>query len=621
MRNTRHPRNAEARAGERGAALITMLLVATLVLAAGGALIVSTATTATNAIDATAEKQAYYAAEAGLQMAMNALRSNMQHDAAVAAGTTMSFRTAVTPDSSNGAGRNGGNNTMCGSADANSSRCRLAGWLPYANPADASSTVTNGTVGFRVSVYDPNNSQNVTFSTSGTFTAQGGLPIFTRIDDGGTTLVVGLLPFNNLDYVRIHYVGRPSTTLNNAIPSANTDFGSFQITKVGLGAVLPLNLFLGTFKLTVNQTGPWAATATYTGRMNTPAALSCPGEFFHFNFDKTTLTADGTSYTQTALDAARQFLLPCAAGAGITTTQVQGSVTAPQPKLLVIRSIGFGPKWAQKRLELTVNRSNLAFEAPATVTLRGADDCTPMTFDSGNSNAKGYSGSDNCVATDPTCTPDPPRPAFAVTACDENDAEAGISKPGTVAPDPKIGILDNGTAPGATFTTAPVDTPDFLKTADKARAYLNDLEAAARSEGRYFTGPRSVTTADGTPGSPNITFVNGDCTLDSGVGGLVICTGSVTTSGNISFDGVLLVLGGGTITRNGGGGGDINGSIVVAKFDRTWPAADNALPHPFLAPTFNTNGGGNSDVKYSSTAVNNALSLLGGPSVAGFLEY
>jgi hypothetical protein len=615
MRNTQPTRNVEARAGERGAALITMLLVATLVLAAGGALIVSTATTATNTIDATTEKQAYYAAEAGLQMAMNALRSNMQPDGAVTAGTTMSFRTAVTPDSSNGSGRNGGNNAMCGSADANNSRCRLAGWLPYANPADATSTVTNGTVGFRVSVYDPNDSQNVTFSTSGTFTAQGGLPIFTRIDDGGTTLVVGLLPFNNLDYVKIHYAARTSTTLTNAVPSANTDFGSFQITKVGLGAVLPLNLFLGTFKLTVNQTGPWTASSTFTAKMNTPSVLSCPAEFFHLAFDKTTQTADGTSYTQSALDAAKQFLLPCALGAGTTTAQVTATVAAPQPKTLVIRSIGFGPKWSQKRLELTVSRANLAFEAPATITVRGADDCTPMTFDSGNSNAKTYSGSDVNGA-------DPDRPPFAITSCDENDAESGITKPGTVGPaSQQLGILDNGTAPGATMTTTPVDTPDFLKTADKARAYLNDLEAAARSQGRYFTGPRTVTATDGTAASPNITFVNGDCTLDSGVGGLVICTGTVTTSGNIDFDGVLLVLGGGTLTRNGGGSGNINGSIVVAKFDRTWPAADNALPHPFLAPTFNTNGGGSSDIKYSSTAVNNALSLASAPAVAGFLEY
>jgi hypothetical protein len=237
-----------------------------------------------------------------------------------------------------------------------------------------------------------------------------------------------------------------------------------------------------------------------------------------------------------------------------------------------------------------------------------------MTFDSGNSNAKTYSGADKNGV-------DPAKPAFAVTGCNEGNAEAGITKPGTVSPDPKIGILDNGTAPGASMSTTPVDTPDFLKTADKARAYLNALEAAARSQGRYFTGPRTITTSDGTPSNPNVTFVDGDCTLDSGGGGLVVCTGTLTTSGNVDFDGVLLVLGGGSLTRSGGGSGNINGSMVVAKFARTWPASENGQSHPFLAPTFNTNGGGSADVTYSSTAVNNALNLIGGAQASGVLEY
>ena len=62
---------------ERGAALITALMVATLVLAAGGALILTTGMSATTSIDATAEMQAYYGAEAGLQQSLNALRGNL----------------------------------------------------------------------------------------------------------------------------------------------------------------------------------------------------------------------------------------------------------------------------------------------------------------------------------------------------------------------------------------------------------------------------------------------------------------------------------------------------------------------------------------------------------------
>ncbi len=71
------PVAAQDRSGERGAALIMMLLVSMLLLAAGGALIMTTALSATNAIDVTAETQAFNAAEAGMQSALNVLRGNV----------------------------------------------------------------------------------------------------------------------------------------------------------------------------------------------------------------------------------------------------------------------------------------------------------------------------------------------------------------------------------------------------------------------------------------------------------------------------------------------------------------------------------------------------------------
>ena len=67
-----------SRAGERGAALITMLLVSVLLLGAGGALIMSTMMSANNAIGSTPEMQAYYVAESGMQSALNVLRGNTQ---------------------------------------------------------------------------------------------------------------------------------------------------------------------------------------------------------------------------------------------------------------------------------------------------------------------------------------------------------------------------------------------------------------------------------------------------------------------------------------------------------------------------------------------------------------
>jgi hypothetical protein len=78
--------------GERGAALITALMMATLLLAAGGALILTSSMAATSAVDATAEMQAYYAAESGLEAALAVLRRNVPSNPT---GTTATFRTVV----------------------------------------------------------------------------------------------------------------------------------------------------------------------------------------------------------------------------------------------------------------------------------------------------------------------------------------------------------------------------------------------------------------------------------------------------------------------------------------------------------------------------------------------
>ncbi len=65
------------RRGERGAALITTLLISALLLTAGGTLILTTSMSATNTVDAAAEMQAYYGAEAGLQATLNVMRGNV----------------------------------------------------------------------------------------------------------------------------------------------------------------------------------------------------------------------------------------------------------------------------------------------------------------------------------------------------------------------------------------------------------------------------------------------------------------------------------------------------------------------------------------------------------------
>jgi len=82
----------QSRAGERGAALITAVLLSMLLLAAGGILILTSTMTGITARDSTAEMQAYYAAEAGVAKTLEVLRGNVDSSPS---GTRASFRNVV----------------------------------------------------------------------------------------------------------------------------------------------------------------------------------------------------------------------------------------------------------------------------------------------------------------------------------------------------------------------------------------------------------------------------------------------------------------------------------------------------------------------------------------------
>ncbi len=563
------------RAGERGAALITMLLVSVLLLGAGGALIMTTMMSANNSIGSTAEMQAFYVAESGMQSALNVLRGNTKP--LVTDTDRISFRTAIIPSISNG---------------GHAGPLRLAGWLPYNTPADPASlvpvTIGSITAGYRVTVenLDPN-SHIVEFQTSGTIEGSAvGTP---------SQKTFGTVGGN--DEVTIRYTGQVSTTLtpdpNNFPLTLDSALGSFVIerplTSTQDNVVIPKT----GFELTITQTLPWAATTylegTFEGEVDSAATT------VKVTFDKASVKADGTTY---ALNLGGTQVLDLAYTASPGTTAIPARVTSPDPKRLLVKAYGFGPQGAEKRLELMLSKANFEFEVPAGVTIRGADDCTPLTLDTGSSGTKWYSGVDMAGI-------DPQRPTFAVSGCDQNDADAGIIKHDTVA-DPEIGILgDDDTTPGT------VETPSFLDTADKARAYLNSLQAKAQSTGRYFKpAAGSATTINDSLNSPMFTFIDGDCTLTNGSGFLVV-TGTLTMRGNTDFRGAILVLGQGVLTRDGGGNGDILGGITIAAFGRT---SGN-----FTSPTFTTNGGGNSNVQYDSSAVKNGVAS--GMNVSGVREF
>ncbi len=262
-----------------------------------------------------------------------------------------------------------------------------------------------------------------------------------------------------------------------------------------------------------------------------------------------------------------------------------------RPTRLVVQSTGYGPNGSVKRMEMVIQKTEFDFNPNAMLLMRGAESGIKMNFDIGSSNSKYYSGHDNAGVEGNL-------PTFGVTSDgDATAANEAITKGSTVANE-KVAKIGVGSL------------PSFLQTTEGptgARAFLNDMQAIARSMGRYYN---SFSGYAGTTASPKFTFVNGDCTLEGGAGMLVV-TGDLVLSGNPSFNGIILVLGEGTINRNGGGNGNIYGTIYVARFARSWPASENGNPHPFLAPSFYTNGGGTAELRYDSVAVQAGKDVLG----------
>jgi len=260
-----------------------------------------------------------------------------------------------------------------------------------------------------------------------------------------------------------------------------------------------------------------------------------------------------------------------------------------EPSRLLLRVTGYGPKGAVKRLELIVKRTNFDYSPPAMLLMRGKKDCSNLTFTIGNSNAKNYTGQDHSG----TAT----LPAFGATCGgNETNEQDAITKGATVG-NPQ------------THTFADPALPAWLQTADQARGFLADEKANAIEQGRYFT---TFTGYAGSDASPALTFVDGSCTLDGGAG-LLIVTGHLEMNGNPNFNGLILVLGNGTVNRDGAGNGTVYGAMAVASFDPTGTG-------DFLAPTFTTNGGGNMTMQYDSAALRRALNLAG-PRVLGVHEY
>jgi len=588
------PRPAGPRGGERGAALVLALLITFLLLSAGAALLVVTTYSGTKASAASSEMQAYYAAEAGIQGVLSVLRGHRapsplfvtNPSTGVAAQNQITFRKAVSRAESNLAG------DPATYADGTPFPLRLSRWLPYDyQPAGLayadrvtltpSYSPLTGTA-FSASLTDPDNTGTVVFAASGVFPASTSTP--------QTSITVG--------------TGNNRVTVSYAAPSSGADIIVNNSGTMTLGSITvsPTNSNTNNtltniqLNLTLTQKAPYPATTASP----LVVTMSCTVNGTVTNgvvnatvtFPNASNNISGTLYQRPSNTLS------------ITTssaTPIPLTVTAPQPQRLLVHVTGYGPQGASRSMKMLVSRFAFDYTASAAVTLRGSDDALPgaMTFNIGSSSQYQYSGNDQAGG--------PNLPAFCVT----NTVDYGVA---TTAITASGGGQVTGTS--AVRQVAPASLPTFLLTAQHARDAVQMLREDAYNEdpalNRYFT--TASPPSDFGASTPNglFTFVDGDATLPpAGGAGLLVVTGTLDMRGAAAFRGVVLVLGGGTVLRNGAGNGSTLGTMFVARYGATGG---------FQPVTFNSNGSGTGDLFYDSSAVENGL-LSAGPRIIGISEY
>jgi len=286
-----------------------------------------------------------------------------------------------------------------------------------------------------------------------------------------------------------------------------------------------------------------------------------------------------------------------------------------KPSRLVVKVLGIGPRNSQKNLEMVIDRYTVDYSVNAVVTLPN-ESGNPMPFDLGGSNVTSTSGADASGSGSAIS-------AYAVSGNDYNATNNVID--GCQADGTNCSGSGPNVYPGDPAVLAGSNTPSFLQSVDAARTFLYGSEGmmnSAINQGRYFTNGTDAINSAGSLGATNpnglLTFVDGDFTLGPGSPtgqGTLIVTGNLTLNGNFNWNGVIMVLGGGSVQRSGGGNGNIYGAMFVAKFPRTGAATDL-----FQAPTFNTSGGGTANIQYNSFEVDRAKSV-GGHAVRGIHEY
>lgn len=538
--------------GEKGAALVTVILISLLLGIACIAMLKAADASAREGTDVLSETKAFYAAESGIQASVNALRNGGT------GGGPVNYKAAVNYFYNSGdLGAFGLAYTNCGG----DMRVQIAG--------DCNNS-------YKITVRDPDNSQSaLTYATSG---AQ-----FRVVNTDGS-----LGPWGAP--ARVFGTGLTTSTLawvpNPTNPMA-LSFDADNPTRTGL---------LGTFTIT---DGPDGGTAMNTptefkvfyslilpgnpgwlisGRIETNGAVTILSPKYVVTGSNITLCGNSTN---------------CGTVSSITPLAINGVIEPKEPTRLLVTATGFGPNRSSKVLEAVLQKSPLdGANSSSPFSMNGpcsepGNPTNTAVFQAGTSAATTYSGvsSGGVVA-----------PAFGFnSSCNLTTANTWIatyltprapSQPAQVTPPPTY------------FETSQL--PQWQRTPQQMEEKVQLYRAQAQYIGNYHNPASGILDNPGDDGDPDqpgkVTFCEGNCTVRGDGEGILVVTGKLTSLGGFGFKGLILVTGPDGWERAGGGCGSIIGNVVISPY-----TSANVASNVFtLPPKYMITGAGCSGVTYAS---------------------
>lgn len=543
--------NSKFNTDQRGAALVTVIMISVLLLTASIALLSAVGANSRNSTDILSETKAYYAAESGLQATINVLRNDDTVDYEYAdANPTLSAKLPY--------------NWPIGSPTR-----AVVGQTPDTYQASAG-------IAYSIFVTDPDNSSDsTTFSTSGVFLATG---TNTIAIPSSTATPRTVITFTNasgtIDYTGSNYADPLISTV-----TVNQEGGG-----VAIGTIQ--------FRIDYRITSPRTAVRSMYGKMTQASAADqilvtfASQQYSLVGSDIELCSSSNTTVDGLVACEDVKFELDQANPTG----QLYANITPVEPFRLKVLSTGYGPGGAQKRLEAIIQRNLFNGLASGAATSLIGENCVPGSaplnhcYEAGNSNNVNYDGG-NCETTG--CVP-----TFGLTN-----------------PDYLQYVLDNPPADdptqyddGLPQLLDPNALPDWQSSPAALDELVDNLRAAAQNSGRYFLTP---STSINNPGDfakgTGITFCEGSCSVGGAGGGILVVTGKLTSLGGFDFRGMIIVTGEEGWQRNGGGNGSITGNVVIAPYNQI-PYVPENLSATFLPPRYWINGGGVSDIIYADVS-------------------